>query len=72
MLFWFQLSNEKQLSIMNKVKNGEMSIEDALDQARKDCDQMSQQAEEVQHQTFKASSIFSVQQNVPGEQGALD
>ncbi|XP_017274741.1 formin-like protein 13 [Kryptolebias marmoratus] len=31
-----QLSNEMQLSIMNKVKNGEMSIEDALDEARKE------------------------------------
>ncbi|KAI3357778.1 hypothetical protein L3Q82_016171, partial [Scortum barcoo] len=32
----FQLSNEMQLSIMNKVKSGELSIEDALNQARKD------------------------------------
>ncbi|XP_076023244.1 uncharacterized protein LOC143013485 [Genypterus blacodes] len=31
-----QLSNEMQLSIMNKVKTGELSIDDALDQARKD------------------------------------
>lgn len=31
-----QLSNEMQLSIMNKVKSGELSIEDALNQARKD------------------------------------
>ncbi|XP_035501865.1 formin-like protein 13 isoform X1 [Scophthalmus maximus] len=30
-----KLSNEMQLSIMNKVKNGELSIEDALDQARR-------------------------------------
>ncbi|KAM8863777.1 uncharacterized protein AB9W97_018430 isoform 2-T2 [Spinachia spinachia] len=30
-----QLSNEMQLSIMNKVKSGELSIEDALNQARK-------------------------------------
>lgn len=35
-VFFFQLSNEMQLSIMNKVKNGEMSIEDALDEARKE------------------------------------
>lgn len=34
-LLWLQLSNEMQLSIMNKVKNGELSIEDALDQARR-------------------------------------
>lgn len=32
----FQLSNEMQLSIMNKVKNGELSIEDALNLARRD------------------------------------
>ncbi|KAK2851872.1 hypothetical protein Q5P01_008148 [Channa striata] len=31
-----QLSNEMQLSIMNKVKSGELSIEDALRLARKD------------------------------------
>ncbi|XP_061646671.1 uncharacterized protein LOC133486030 isoform X6 [Phyllopteryx taeniolatus] len=31
-----QLSNEMQLSIMNKVKTGELSIDDALDLARKD------------------------------------
>ncbi|XP_077432544.1 uncharacterized protein LOC144058132 isoform X2 [Vanacampus margaritifer] len=30
------LSNEMQLSIMNKVKTGELSIDDALDLARKD------------------------------------
>lgn len=29
-----------QLSIMNKVKNGELSIEDALNQARKDGKQL--------------------------------
>ncbi|XP_029993579.1 formin-like protein 13 [Sphaeramia orbicularis] len=31
-----QLSNEMQLSIMNKVKSGELSIDDALNQARRD------------------------------------
>uniref|UniRef100_A0A8C7ZJJ7 Uncharacterized protein n=1 Tax=Oryzias sinensis TaxID=183150 RepID=A0A8C7ZJJ7_9TELE len=31
-----QLSNEMQLSIMNRVKNGELSIDDALHQARRD------------------------------------
>ncbi|XP_061758661.1 uncharacterized protein LOC133554208 isoform X2 [Nerophis ophidion] len=31
-----QLSNEMQLSIMNKVKKGELSIDDALKQARED------------------------------------
>ncbi|KAL2103839.1 hypothetical protein ACEWY4_000707 [Coilia grayii] len=30
-----QLSNEMQLSIMNKVKSGELSIDDAINQARK-------------------------------------
>ncbi|XP_062397032.1 formin-H [Sardina pilchardus] len=30
-----QLSNDMQLSIMNKVKNGELSIDDAINQARK-------------------------------------
>lgn len=47
---FFQLSNEMQLSIMKKVKSGELSIEDALDQARKDGMQLLQQqsqAEEV-------------------------
>ncbi|XP_019960825.2 uncharacterized protein [Paralichthys olivaceus] len=35
-----KLSNERQLSIMNKVKNGELSIEDALNQARRDQEQL--------------------------------
>ncbi|XP_044067459.1 formin-like protein 13 [Siniperca chuatsi] len=35
-----QLSNEMQLSIMNKVKSGELSIEDALNQARMDGKQL--------------------------------
>ncbi|XP_035997675.1 formin-like protein 13 [Fundulus heteroclitus] len=35
-----QLSNELQLSIMNRVKNGEISIDDALDQARKESEQL--------------------------------
>lgn len=45
-----QLSNEMQLSIMNKVKSGELSIEDALNQARRDQKQLldqKNQAEEV-------------------------
>lgn len=49
-LRFFQLSNEMQLSIMKKVKSGELSIEDALDQARKDGKQLlkqQSQAEEV-------------------------
>lgn len=45
----FQLSNEMQLSIMNKVKSGELSIEDALAQARMGAGQTQPQgqAEEV-------------------------
>ncbi|XP_077565556.1 uncharacterized protein LOC144180879 [Stigmatopora nigra] len=35
-----QLSNEMQLSIMNKVKTGELSIDDALDLARKDREEL--------------------------------
>ncbi|TMS16495.1 hypothetical protein E3U43_013788 [Larimichthys crocea] len=34
------LSNEMQLSIMNRVKNGELSIDDALNQARQDRKQL--------------------------------
>ncbi|XP_029912350.1 formin-like protein 6 [Myripristis murdjan] len=48
-----QLSNEKQLSIMNMVKSGELSIEDALDLARNDQLQLfkqQSQAEEEQQQ----------------------
>ncbi|PWA31832.1 hypothetical protein CCH79_00006398, partial [Gambusia affinis] len=37
-----QLSNEMQLSIMNRVKNGEISIDDALNQARKEREQLCQ------------------------------
>lgn len=36
----FQLSNEMQLSIMNKVKSGELSIEEALKQAKTDRKQL--------------------------------
>ncbi|XP_053499137.1 protein diaphanous homolog 3 isoform X1 [Ictalurus furcatus] len=36
MLEFPQLSNEMQLKIMHKVKSGELSIDDALDQARRD------------------------------------
>ncbi|XP_023122489.1 uncharacterized protein LOC111566228 [Amphiprion ocellaris] len=48
-----QLSNEMQLNIMNRVKRGELSIEDALNQARKDREQLLKQqslAEELQEQ----------------------
>ncbi|XP_076131684.1 uncharacterized protein LOC143114109 [Alosa pseudoharengus] len=40
-----QLSNEMQLSIMNKVKSGELSIDDAIDQARKNNLELFQQKE---------------------------
>ncbi|XP_023248680.1 formin-like protein 17 [Seriola lalandi dorsalis] len=52
-----KLSNEMQLSIMNKVKNGELSIEDALNLARKDRDQLLKQTEE-EHQASQHN--FSV------------
>ncbi|XP_023196660.1 formin-like protein 13 [Xiphophorus maculatus] len=41
-----QLSNEMQLSIMNRVKNGEISIEDALNQARKEREHLRQEQPE--------------------------
>ncbi|XP_054912953.1 uncharacterized protein LOC129377190 [Poeciliopsis prolifica] len=41
-----QLSNEMQLSIMNRVKNGEISIDDALNQARKEREQLRQEQPE--------------------------
>ncbi|KAK5895172.1 hypothetical protein CesoFtcFv8_011790 [Champsocephalus esox] len=58
-----QLSNEDQLSIMNKVRNGEWSIEDALKEARKEnkrlCKQNSQTEEEQQPSQYN----FSVQKH---------
>ncbi|XP_022532929.2 uncharacterized protein LOC111194087 [Astyanax mexicanus] len=39
-----QLSNEMQLDIMHKVKNGELSIDDALDLARRDRQQLLQKS----------------------------
>ncbi|XP_030589439.1 formin-like protein 13 [Archocentrus centrarchus] len=38
-----QLSNEMQLDILNKVKSGELSIDDALKQARQDREQLIKQ-----------------------------
>lgn len=57
-----QLSNEMQLSIMNKVKSGELSIEDALDQARRDQQQLlshKNQSDEVKDslQTTKQNKV---------------
>ncbi|XP_046895459.1 formin-G isoform X2 [Hypomesus transpacificus] len=47
-----QLSNEMQLILMNKVKNGELTIEDALDQAQRDREQLllKQQSQSVEDQ----------------------
>ena len=52
-----------QLSIMNKVKNGELTIEDALHQAERERKQLLQhrgEAEEVQEQrkTTNTSQLF--------------
>lgn len=55
-----------QLSIMNKVKNGELSIEDALNQARMDQGQLLKQqnlAEEVL--AFKPSSLNILSAVIP-------
>ncbi|KAG7472064.1 hypothetical protein MATL_G00104550 [Megalops atlanticus] len=41
-----QLSNEMQLSIMNKVKSGELTIEDALNQARRKTAELQRTEEE--------------------------
>ncbi|KAM4610175.1 uncharacterized protein ACJ7VT_013485 isoform 2-T2 [Polymixia lowei] len=45
-----QLSNEMQLSIMNKVKSGELSIEDALNQARRDRQMLLQHQSQAEEQ----------------------
>lgn len=54
-----QLSNEMQLSIMNKVKSGELSIEDALNLARRDQQQLlslkNQNDEELQPSQYNFS-----------------
>ncbi|KAM9855766.1 uncharacterized protein ACBR49_001938 isoform 2-T2 [Aulostomus maculatus] len=50
-----QLSNEMQLSIMNMVKSGQLSIEDALNQAWKDQDQMSKKQAEEEHPQYNFS-----------------
>lgn len=55
-LCFFQLSNEMQLSIMQKVKSGELSIEDALDQARKDGMQLLKQQSQAEEVTFQPST----------------
>ncbi|XP_057685848.1 formin-H isoform X2 [Corythoichthys intestinalis] len=55
-----QLSNEMQLSIMNKVKTGELSIDDALDLARKDRDQLTKSHNVPEEEQFPSQCNFSV------------
>ncbi|XP_053174031.1 uncharacterized protein LOC128357688 [Scomber japonicus] len=55
-----QLSNEMQLSIMNKVKNGELSIEDALNQARKDQEQLFKKHSLAEEEQLPTQYNFSV------------
>lgn len=55
-----QLSNEMQLSIMNKVKNGELTIDDALDQARKDREQLVHQRSLAEEEPPQTQYNFSV------------
>ncbi|CAL8258429.1 unnamed protein product [Gadus morhua 'NCC'] len=55
-----QLSNEMQLSIMNKVKNGELSIEDALHQAERERKQLLQHMDEVEEVKPQSQYNFSV------------
>lgn len=55
-----QLSNEMQLSIMNKVKRGELSIEDALNQARKDREQLLKQQSLAEEEQKPSQYNFSV------------
>ncbi|XP_024915519.1 formin-like protein 13 [Cynoglossus semilaevis] len=55
-----QLSNEMQLSIMNKVKSGELSIEDALTQARRNRDQLLTQKSLAEEEEQTTQYNFSV------------
>ncbi|XP_019721880.1 formin-like protein 13 [Hippocampus comes] len=55
-----QLSNEMQLSIMNKVKNGELSIDDALDLARKDRGQLTKLQSAPEEEELPSQYNFSV------------
>ncbi|XP_040007677.1 formin-like protein 13 [Xiphias gladius] len=55
-----KLSNEMQLSIMNKVKSGELSVEDALDQARKDWGQLLKQQSLAEEEQKPTQYNFSV------------
>ncbi|KAM8754358.1 uncharacterized protein AB9X84_011204 [Acanthopagrus schlegelii] len=55
-----QLSNEMQLSIMNMVKNGELSIEDALNLARKDEKKLLHQKSVAEEEQQRSQYNFSV------------
>ncbi|KAK1898908.1 Formin-H [Dissostichus eleginoides] len=55
-----QLSNEDQLSIMNKVRNGEWSIEDALKEARKENKQLCKQRSQTEEEQQPSQYNFSV------------
>ncbi|CAG6021896.1 unnamed protein product [Menidia menidia] len=58
-----QLSNEMQLSIMKRVKNGELSIDDALDQARKGRDQPLKLPNAPEEEPPPSQFNFSVHKN---------
>lgn len=58
-----QLSNEMQLSIMNKVKSGELSIEDALNQARMDRKQLLKQNSVEEKEQQPSQYNFSVRKH---------
>ncbi|XP_061591180.1 uncharacterized protein LOC133456670 [Cololabis saira] len=55
-----QLSNEMQLSIMQKVKSGQLSIDDALHQARKDRQQLLKQKGPPNEEQLPSQYNFSV------------
>lgn len=55
-----QLSNEMQLILMNKVKSGELSIDDALNQARKDRENLHKQRSTDEFQEPQSLYNFSV------------
>lgn len=55
-----RLSNEMQLSIMNKVKSGELSIEDALNEARKDRTELLKQRSLAEEEQQPSQYNFSV------------
>ncbi|XP_054634602.1 uncharacterized protein LOC129182465 [Dunckerocampus dactyliophorus] len=55
-----QLSNEMQLSILNKVKKGELSIDDALKEARKDQEHSSRLQSGPEKEQLPSHYNFSV------------